>query len=259
MGLEQFDIKEKVAIITGASGALGETLARDFAAAGAKVVLASRNLDKLEEIASGITSSGQECIAVKTDVTNSQDVQHLVKKTIATYNTIDILVSNAAAVQFKNLFDTTEEEWNQIVDVNLNALYLLCRAIAPEMIKKKHGKIINISSVYAFLGVSKMTPYCASKGGLVNLTRALAVELARYGINVNGIAPGLFLSAINVDRFRQDEELYKASISGIPLKRPAQLEELTATAIFLASDASNYITGQTIVVDGGLSIMGDVH
>lgn len=259
MELAQFSINGKVAIITGASGGLGEALVYSFAAAGAKVVAASRNIEKLKEIASEIGSKGQHCIAVKTDVANSQDIQRLVGKTKATYNTIDILVSNAGVGWFKNLIDTAEEEWNYVMGVNLNAFYLLCRAAVPEMISKGKGKIINISSAFGFLGVSKMTPYCASKGALVNLTRALAVELARHNINVNGIAPGLFISPLNADMFRRDKELYEANVSRIPMRRPAELEELTATAIFLASDASNYITGQTILVDGGLSVMGNVR
>lgn len=259
MGSKQFDINDKVAIITGASGGLGEALVYSFADSGAKVVAASRNMEKLKKIASEIGAKGKYCIALKTDVANSQNVRRLVEKTLATYGTVDILISNAGIGWFKNLIDTTEEEWNYVMDVNLNAFYLLCRAVLPEMISKKRGKIINISSAFGFLGVSKMAPYCATKGALVNLTRALAVELARYNINVNSIAPGLFMSPINVDMFHRDKELYEANVSRIPMRRPAKLEELTATAIFLASDASNYITGQTIVVDGGMSVMGNVR
>lgn len=258
MGLEQFSLAGKTAIITGASSGLGEAIARAFAEVGAKVVVASRQLEKLERIAADIRSCGQEAMAIKVDIATADEVQKMVERTISEFGAIDILVNNAAIGISKNLVDTTEEEWDTILNTNLKGTYLCCKIVGRQMIKKEKGKIINISSIYGIIGVSRQAAYSTSKGGIVQLTRSLALEMARYKINVNCIAPGLFFSPINVDFYTKNENLRQASLRRIPLRRAADMKELTAVAIFLASDASNYIIGETIKVDGGWSIFGNV-
>jgi len=257
LGLEQFRLAGKTAIITGASGGLGEAIARAFAEAGAKVVVASRQLEKLERIAADIRSCGQEAMAIKTDVAKADDVQRMTERAFGEFGAIDILVNNAALGMTKNLVDTEEEEWDAILDTNLKGTYLCCKIVGSYMTKQERGKIINISSIFGIIGVSKQAAYSASKGGIIQLTRSLALEMARYKVNVNCIAPGLFFSPINIDLYK-DETLYQASIRRIPLHRAAEMKELTAVAIFLASDASDYIIGETIKVDGGWSIFGNV-
>lgn len=258
MSAECFSIAGKVAIITGSSGGLGEAIARDFADEGAKVVLASRNIEKLESIAKDIRSGGNKAMAVQVDVSKSDEVQAMVDETIKEFGTIDILVNNAAVAMLKNLVDTTEEEWDQVLDTNLKGTYLCCRMVATEMMKNKRGKIININSSYGFVGVSRRSAYAASKGGIAQLTRSLAIELARYNINVNGIAPSLILTPLDIDQYSKDERLYSASLKRTPLRRFADLKEVTSVAVFLASDASSYIVGDTIMVDGGWTIFGNV-
>lgn len=258
MGLEQFSLAGKIAIITGASGGLGEAIARAFAEVGAKVVVASRQLEKLERIAADIRSCGQAAVATKVDVAKADDVQKMTERTISEFGAIDILVNNAALGASKNLVDTTEEEWDAILDTNLKGTYLCCKIVGSQMIKRERGKIINISSTFGVIGVSRQAAYSTSKGGIVQLTRSLALEMARYKINVNCIAPGLFFSPINIDLYTKDEKLHQASLRRIPLHRAADMKELTAVAVFLASDASDYIIGETIKVDGGWSIFGNV-
>ena len=258
MGLEQFSLEGRVAIVTGATGGLGEPLAYALAEAGAKVAVASRSLDKLEAIAGGIRSKGHETIAVRADVSQSADVESMVQRVLDEWGGIDILVNLATRIMMKGLMECAEKEWDDIVDSNLKGTWMCSKRVAREMMKKGKGRIINFSSVAGLLGISGMGAYSASKGGIVQITRTLAVELAKHQITVNCIVPGFFVSPWNEKEWNSNKWLREATARRIPLGRGATMDELTAPAIFLASDASAHITGHILSVDGGWSMYGNV-
>jgi len=243
-------LKDKVAIVTGSAGGLGRAYSLRFTQEGAKVAVCDV-LDCTETVEQ-IEALGGEVLALKTDVSSEESTVDMAQKTVKRFGRIDILVNNAAVyatVRRKPFNELTLEEWDKLMAVNLRGVWLCCKAVFPYMKEQGKGKIINISSQVHFAGVPYLIHYVTSKGGVVAFTRALARELGQYNINVNAVAPGLTLTqagcAVN------PPERIELVVQTLSIKRPEQPEDLVGTVAFLASDDSDFITGQTIVVDGG--------
>jgi NAD(P)-dependent dehydrogenase (short-subunit alcohol dehydrogenase family) len=247
-----FNIKGQTAIVTGASSGLGMTFAEALAECGANVVLAARRIERLEKLADTLARKyGTEIVPAKTDVSQESDVLRVVKTAVEQFGSLEILVNNAGIASLSPSVDMTMEEWKKVIDVNLTGVFLCARTAAREMIKKNYGKIVNIASIYGAVGdIFHAAPYYASKGAVINLTRAFAIEWAQYKINVNAIAPGFFPSVMTEQVFK-DESALKHILSRTPLGRTGEPSDLKTVLLYLASPASNYVTGQTIFVDGG--------
>jgi len=248
--LPSFDLTSEVVLVTGASSGIGRHLAELLAAAGAKVALAARRVDLLAEVSRDIVAAGGESLPISLDVTRSDSVVAAVAKAESELGPLTILVNNAGVVVSKPLFEHTEADWDYVVDTNLKGAWLTAREFAHHLVGlKRPGRIINISSVLGFRTIGRVPAYCAAKAGLTHLTHVLAMELARYGILVNTLAPGYVETDFNRAFFQT--EAGKALISRIPLKRLGQTEDLDGAMLFLASPASAYVTGAVISVDGG--------
>lgn len=247
-----FAIKGQTAIVTGASSGLGVTFAETLAERGVNLVIAARRYEKLAKVAEDLSSRFNiEAIPVKADVSQEEQVINVVKTAIEKFGSLEILVNNAGIASLSPSVDMSLEEWKNVIDINLTGVFSCARTAAREMIKKKYGKIVNIASIYGAVGdIFPAAPYYASKGAVINLTRALAIEWAPYKINVNAIAPGFFPSEMTAQIF-QDEKAMERILSRTPLGRTGELVDLKAALIYLASPASDYITGQTIFADGG--------
>lgn len=247
-------LKEKVVLITGIGSGIGRATAMIFAQEGAKVVGADINQEKGIEVIEAIKRAGGEAIFVKADVSETSDVKRLVKKALV-YGRIDVLFNNAGVELVKKLKDTTEEEWDRIIKINLRSTFLCCKYVIPEMIKRGGGVIINNSSVAGLVG-SFSSAYSASKGAIIALTKTLAVELASDNIRVNCICPGAIETPMlhRVLRKQGDPELIRRErIKSYPMRRFGKPEEAAQTALFLACDESSFMTGTVVVVDGGFT------
>jgi len=247
-----FEIKGQTAIVTGASSGLGVTFAETLAERGVNLVIAARRYEKLVKVAEDISSRYDvKVVPVEADVSQEEQVIHMMKTTIENFGSIEILVNNAGIATLNPSVEMSLEEWKKVIDINLTGVFLCARTAALEMIKKKYGKIVNIASIYGAVGdIFPTAPYYASKGAVINLTRALAIEWAPYKINVNAIAPGFFPSEMTEQVFR-DQKTLNYILSKTPLGRAGEPLDLKAALTYLASPASNYVTGQTLFVDGG--------
>jgi len=230
---------------------IGRETALLLAKSGAKISIIDIS-DKIFEVLKDIEASGQEGLAIKCDVANGGEVEEAIRKVLEKFNRIDILVNNAGIYPFKPLAEMTEQEWDRVLDVNLKGIFHFTRTVLPRMIEQKRGKIINIASVAgSIVGFINLTHYSASKAGIIGFTRALALEVAQYGINVNAISPGPILTP---GTRVLGEETYEQIRKSIPLGRWGRPEEIANLVLFLASDESDFITGQNIVIDGGYTI-----
>ncbi len=247
-----FDLTGKVAIVTGTSRGLGQTFARALAAAGADLVLTGRRLESLREFQREIEALGRRTLALELDVREQESIRRVAAQAAAHFGRIDILVNNAGCNVRKPALDVTWDDWNLILDTNLRGTFFVSQAIAPHMIARKRGRIINIGSVTAVAGYAGLGPYGASRGGVKQLTMSLADDWGVHGITVNCLAPGWFKTAQNAVLY-ENEEWVSYLCDRIPLKRPGQPRDLDGAIVFLASDASEYVTGQTLLVDGGIS------
>ena len=248
--LDKFGLAGKVALVTGASRGLGQGMALAMGEAGAKVTLVARTKSSLEETAQMIAEAGSKAQIIPADLSKISEGTRAVKETVAQFGRLDILINAVGTQVRKPAVEVVEQEWDHLIGVNLKSVYFITQAVAKEMIKANKGKIINITSLTSFIGLSNVSIYGASKGGILTLTRQWAIEWAKYNINVNAIGPGYFKTALTADLFK-DPERSKWVLSKIPLGRTGLPEDLAGTAVFLASEASDYITGQIINVDGG--------
>jgi len=248
-----FNLKNKVAIVTGARRGLGRTHALTLAQAGAKVVVSDISLEDCEKVVKEIKKQKGEALAVKSDVSKKQEVEELVRKAVDKWGKIDILINNAGICQFKPFLELTEEEWDRTININLKGYFLCSQAAVKEMAKQKSGVIVNIASVamgQQGIGLPNIVHYCASKGGIVAMTEAMALELATYNIRVNAIAPGMIDTPM-FDTVKQDPKSIEGLLARVPLHRMGEPQEVSNLVLFLASDESSYMTGSTVVVDGG--------
>tara|TARA_Y100001972_G_scaffold120496_1_gene163154 strand:+ start:240 stop:1025 length:786 start_codon:yes stop_codon:yes gene_type:complete len=250
-GIKLFDLKGKVAVITGGSKGLGLAMGQALASAGADIVLVNRNKEEGQESADFIQSNfGVKAISISGDVTSKKDMEAMAKSTVDQFGKIDILI-NSAGINIRGAIDElTLEDFQKVMDVNVTGTWLASKAVVPHMKKAKAGKIINLASTLGLVGLANRTPYTSSKGAVVQMTRALGLELAPYNINVNGVCPGPFLTEMNLP-IAESEEAKNFIVGATALGRWGELEEIQGVAIYLASDAANYMVGELITVDGG--------
>ncbi|MFQ5997279.1 MAG: SDR family NAD(P)-dependent oxidoreductase [Dehalococcoidales bacterium] len=252
MSLPNFSLEGKVAIVTGGSKGIGREIALVFAEAGADVVVSSRGLDSsLEDVAEEIRKLGRRSLAIPADIRKKSDVDQMVQRTVDEFNVIDILVNNAGILLVAPFVEHSEEDWDRIMDTNLKGYYLCSQAVVKKMMAQKKGNIINMASIRSIGASRGRVGYCVSKAGVVMLTRVMALEFASYNIRVNSIAPGWIMTKLN-EHLWGDPNTRKQIEAEIPLGYLAEPSVIATAALFLASDASSYITGHTIVVDGGL-------
>ncbi|MBW1699323.1 MAG: glucose 1-dehydrogenase [Deltaproteobacteria bacterium] len=252
--MELFRLTDKIAIVTGGNQGIGFAIAKGLAMAGATVVIANRRAAEGQQAAETIRQEGNDATAIATDISDRTSVDRMVSEVIAKYKRIDILVNNAGVIVRKPLEEISEEDWNYIFDINLKGMFFCSQSVGKEMIKKKKGKIINISSNVSEVVMPGRAIYSVSKAGVAHLTRALALEWAKYNINVNALGPGPTITDINKKYFDEHPEDLKARIDSIPLARIGQPMDHVGAAIFLASGASDFVTGQNLLVDGGSTI-----
>jgi 2-deoxy-D-gluconate 3-dehydrogenase len=253
MAIPARPLEGKVAIVTGASRGLGRAIAVALAEAGADVALAARSKSDLEATASQVSGHGRRGLVAPTDVAEFSEVEALVERTVRELGRLDIVVNNSGIAKVVPLAEATPADWRAIVDVNLTGVFNGCRAAAPHLIAQGSGKIINVASVLATVALPGYVLYSATKGGVVSLTRALAVEWARHGIQVNAIAPGWFVTDMNEAAFG-DPRIRERLLRDVPARRTGRAEEIGPLAVYLASPGSDFMTGQTVYLDGGHSV-----
>jgi NAD(P)-dependent dehydrogenase (short-subunit alcohol dehydrogenase family) len=247
-----FDLTGQTAIVTGTSRGLGQYFARALAKAGANLVLTSRRRESLAPFTAEIESLGRRAISLELDVRDQKSIERMAAEAEAAFGQIHILVNNAGCNVRKPALDVTWDDWNQVLDTNLRGTFFVAQAIARRMIAKNYGRIINIGSVTSVSGYAGLAPYGASRGGVRQLTMSLADDWGRHGVTVNCLAPGWFRTEQNKVLY-ENKEWVEYLVDRIPVKRPGEPHDLDGAVVFLASEESRYITGQTLLVDGGIS------
>jgi 2-deoxy-D-gluconate 3-dehydrogenase len=249
MVLDAFNLSGKNALVTGSQKGLGAAIAIALAEAGANVAVHGRSMDP-QKTTESVRACGVKVVSLSGDLADPKFCEKVVKKTICDLGSIDILVNNAGIIRRAPAAEYSSKDWNDIIEVNLNSMFRLCQASARHMLKQRDGKIINIASVLSFQGGVFVPAYAAAKGGVVQLTRALANEWASHGINVNAIAPG-YMATDTTAALRTDETRNRQIMERIPAGRWGKADDLAGAAVFLASSASNYVHGHVLMVDGG--------
>jgi gluconate 5-dehydrogenase len=247
-----FDLSGRVALVTGTSRGLGQYMARALARAGTDLILTSRDRDRLLSFEKEVQSLGRRALSLELDVRSLESIQKMAADAEAAYGHVDILVNNAGCNVRKPALDVTWDDWNLILDTNLRGSFFVAQAVARGMIGRQYGRIINIGSVTSVAGYAGLGPYGASRGGIRQLTMSLADDWGRHGVTVNCLAPGWFRTEQNKVLY-ENQEWVEYLCDRIPVKRPGKPDDLDAAVVFLASEESRYITGQTLLVDGGIS------
>jgi 2-deoxy-D-gluconate 3-dehydrogenase len=248
MTMDLFDLKGKVAVVTGARTGLGQGMALGLAEAGADMAIV--NHSPMPETEKMIKALGKKCLPIEADLSDTSLIPGVIERILQEFGRIDILVNNAGIIRRAPSIKFTEKDWNDVIDLNLKSVFFLSQAAAKAMMKQGGGKIINIASMLSFQGGILVPSYAASKGGVASLTKTLANEWAKYNINVNAIAPG-YMETNNTEALRRNEERYKSISERIPMGRWGLPEDLKGAVVFLASKASDYVTGHILCVDGG--------
>jgi NAD(P)-dependent dehydrogenase (short-subunit alcohol dehydrogenase family) len=247
-----FDLTDKIALITGGSRGIGKQIVKTYAAQGAAVIIASRNVEDCHKVAQEVTQEGGKAMAIRCDMANLDDIANMFKQIVDTFGKLDILVNNAGVSITKPSIEITKEDWDTMFDINIKGLFFSCQEAAKIMIEQGKGKMINVSSIGGIKTFKRIAPYGASKAAVIHLTKSLASEWARHGIFVNGIAPGLISTDINTEEIA-DEKLLQKMLKMIPLRHLGQPSDIATMALYLGCDASNFMTGQTISIDGGVT------
>jgi NAD(P)-dependent dehydrogenase (short-subunit alcohol dehydrogenase family) len=253
MSSDLFDLTGQVAIVTGTSRGLGQYFARALALAGADLVITSRKRESLREFESEIKALGRRVVSLDLDVRDQESIERMATEAEAAFGQIHILVNNAGMNIRKPALEVTWSDWNQILDTNLRGTFFVAQAVARRMIPKGYGRIVNIGSVTSVFGYAGLAPYGASRGGVRQLTMSLADDWGKHGLTVNCLAPGWFKTEQNKVLY-EDKEWVDYLVDRIPAKRPGQPHDLDGAVVFLASEASRYVNGQTLLVDGGISV-----
>jgi 2-deoxy-D-gluconate 3-dehydrogenase len=245
-----FDLQGKMAVITGGTGGLGSAVCKGLAEAGVGLAVADISEERLAETAAQLGRLGTKVITAKTDVTNPQSLEEFVNRAAAELGRIDILVNCAGITIKKPILEQTLDEWNKVLNVNLTAVFLGSKLVVPQMKKTGGGKIINFCSMGSFVSITTSGAYCAAKGGLLQLTKVMAMEWAPYNIQVNAVAPGFFNTSL-ASGIKNNPEAYNKLMIKSPMKRLAEVDELVGTILYLASPATNFVTGVCVPIDGG--------
>jgi len=247
-----FDISGRLALVIGASGGLGRMLATTLAEAGARVIVHGRNVEKLAQTAAAVTACGTPAVQVRFDVTDAAEVEAAIGRIVAEHGTPDILVNSAGVQRRAPFAEFPAADWDAVIAANLSGMFYVSRFVAPGMVQRRSGKIVNIASVQSVLARQTIAPYSASKGGVVQLTKGMAADLARYNIQVNAISPGYFATEMN-KALVEDEAFNTWLVNRTPAGRWGEFRELAGTLLYLCSEASSFVSGQNICVDGGMT------
>ena len=252
---EKFSLKNKVAVVLGGTSGIGQAIARGFAKAGATTIASSRDRQRVDAEAKELESLGSKTLRIPSDVQDRASLQNLCDETVLAFGQVDILMVTSGTLKKMPTADIPDEDWNRIVDINLNGTFRANQVFGRQMIKQQGGVIINTCSMTSFVSFNEVASYAASKGGVLLLTRSLGCEWARYNVRVNAIAPGVFRTPLN-SKVLDIPERSAAIAARTPMGRVGNVEELVGAAIFLASDAASFVTGETIAVDGGFLAKG---
>jgi NAD(P)-dependent dehydrogenase (short-subunit alcohol dehydrogenase family) len=255
MAYQAFDLTGKTAVVIGGTSGIGRAIARGLAQAGADVVPSSRRIEQVTETAREIRELGRRSLEVVSDVSDRSSLDHLLVKCVEAFGKVDILVNSAGKTKRTPTIDVSEDEWNDILDTNVTGTLRACQVFGRHMLERKYGRIVNIASLSTFVALYEVAAYSASKAAVAMLTKSLAIEWAPHGVNVNAIAPGVFRTALN-QKLLDETERGKEFLLRTPMKRFGNVEELAGAAVFLASEAASFITGEVLVVDGGFLASG---
>ena len=255
MSYPGFDLTGRVAVVVGGTSGIGRAIAHGLAQAGADVVCTSRREDEVDKSGTEIESFGRRSIRCASDVSSRESIENLLSECVAAFGKVDILVNSAGRTKREPTLGQSEEDWNAVLETNLNGTLRTCQVFGKHMLENRYGRIINIASLSTFVSLFEVAAYSASKAAVASLTKSLAVEWAKQGVNVNAIAPGVFKTALNqklLDETPRGQEF----LTRTPMGRFGKVEELAGAAVFLASDAASFVTGEVLVVDGGFLASG---
>ena len=250
-----FDLEGKTAVVIGGTSGIGRILSLGLADAGADVIASARRQEQVDETAAEIERRGRQTLRLRSDVSNRASLEQLLAASVRTFGKVDILINCAGKIKRTPTLTMPEQEWVDIVDTNLTGTLRACQIFGGHMLERGYGRIINIASLNSFVALSEVAAYAASKAGIVSLTRSLAVEWSKKGVAVNAIAPGVFHTALNADLLDNTPRGHEL-LTRTPMGRFGRNEELVGAAVYLASDAASFVTGQTLVVDGGFLASG---
>ena len=250
-----FELTGKVAVVIGGTSGIGRAIAHGLAEAGADVVSSSRRAEQVQTVAAELEERGRRTLRITSDVSDRASLQHLLEETLSAFGKVDILVNSAGRTKRGPTLDLPEEDWNNILETNLTGTLRACQVFGRHMLERKYGRIINIASLSSFVALYEVAAYSASKAAVASLTKSLAIEWAASGVCVNAIAPGVFRTALN-QKLLDETERGREFLLRTPMKRFGKVEELAGAAVFLASDAASFVTGEILVVDGGFLASG---
>jgi NAD(P)-dependent dehydrogenase (short-subunit alcohol dehydrogenase family) len=255
MGFKLLELNGKTAVVIGGTSGIGRAIAHGLAEAGADVVPTSRRQEQVDAAAAEIEEMGRKTLRIASDVSDRVSLQNLLDESVKAFGKVDILINSAGTTKRAPTIDFSEEDWNWIMDVNLTGTLRSCQIFGRHFLERKYGKIVNIASLSTFVALYEVAAYSASKAAVASLTKSLAIEWAKHGINVNAIAPGVFRTALN-EKLLDESERGKEFQTRTPAGRFGRVEELAGAAVYLSSDAANFVNGEILVVDGGFLASG---